>query len=387
MPSSTDPARPLAVGAETPERGGDEALESALRERLRRARRERTCPGAALAVLERGRPRLELLEGRWTYAEDSPPVELDSLFDLASLTKVLATTALAARCHEEGRPALDEAGPDSEPAPRRLLAHAAGFPACIPPIPDHDRGPEDPAVRQAARAAMRAARDHPGAPAAEPATLYSDLGFIALGERLAGPGALAEAVEREILGPAGLSGGAEPGVGVAVAGRGQPLAKALPSERRPGGVARRGLVHDELAAALGGFAGHAGLFGNLRGVVRLVQLWIPGVGAELWSPRTTAEFIRPARLDPASSRALGWETGLTGRAAGGPGWPAGDWFGHTGYTGGCVWITPLGDGFVLLTNRTWPQRPAPEVGSREIHRLRADIGRMLAEGPLRGLLP
>ena len=298
------------------------------------------CPGAALAVVEPdGEPRL-LTAGRFTYAEMATRIGVDSLFDLASLTKVLVTTTLVAQLYEQGRLDLDapcEFLP-SRPTPRDLLAHCSGFPPTyplwkLPPGTDWL-----PLLK----------------PETEPrtASIYSDLNFLLLGEMVTRleETPLDVLAARRIFCPLNLQDTCF-----------CPLSalrpRCVPTEIRPGDtVPLQGTVHDENAAWLGGVAGHAGLFSSLRDLARYAQGLLRG-GEPMLSPKTLKLFTTRANLVPGSSRCLGWDSPSLNSSAGQ--YIAPTAFGHTGFTGTSLWISPEQEkAVVLLTNAVFPRREA-----------------------------
>ena len=295
--------------------------------------------------------------GRFTYEAEAPAVTADSVFDLASLTKVLATTTMAMLLFERGVLELEAPvagilpefrhGEDCRRAQvtlRMLLAHSSGLPGYL-------RLYQSAKGREAMLAAACAAplEADPGARAE-----YSDLGFIVLGEA---PARLADEpldrfCQREVFGPLGMgtTGFCPP---------------AEWKERIPPTVEDRdfrrrvvqGEVHDENASAMGGVAGHAGLFGAARDLATFAHVLLEG-GRPILRPETVAQFTRRETSPPGTSRALGWDTPSTPSQSGKHFSPQS--FGHLGYTGTSLWIDPERQFSVaLLTNRTWPD-PASE---------------------------
>ena len=332
-----------------------------------------TAPGAALAVGRRGR--IVRLRGYGTidWAEDRP-VTPATLFDLSSLTKVVGTTTAAMLLEAEGRLDLDAPvarylpwwmGEDSRKRAvtvRQLLVHRSGMPAFRPWF----RELRGPAAYREALARERLEHD-PGT-----RTLYSDLGFLALGFVLeAAVGApLDRLLAERVWSPLDMEDtGFNPDPEL--------LPRIAPTELdtlwRHQHV--RGRVHDENADALGGVAGHAGLFSTAWDLAIFADLMLAGGVAPACTPavrsgvactRPRSEALRllseesvlrwTARAQPSASYALGWDTPE------GPSSSAGDFFsrrafGHTGFTGTSIWIDPELDLFVvLLTNRINPSR-------------------------------
>ena len=297
--------------------------------------------------------------GTRTFDEHARPAELDTIFDLASLTKPIATTSVVLTLLHAGALGLDDrvsdlvpewAGADRVPATiRMLLEHSSGLAARLLDQPPPDR---------------RGFEHEIGAlPLEYPCgtrSIYSDLGFILLGfcVEQRGRGSLAEQT-RAALGPL-FSSGAETQLG-------DPLLVAVPPELRQRTAPtlplpddhRRGRqlvgeVHDDYAAALGGFAGHAGLFGTAAGVGGFGRVILCAARGDTSMPTPfTPSVVRNAMTRSAvarSSRALGWDTMLPTSSCGTR--LSTEAVGHTGFTGTSLWIDPVRDRyFVLLTNR------------------------------------
>lgn len=360
--------------ARAQEVGMDEARLARVDQIIREAIATGATPGAALAIGRHGR--LVRLGGYGTldWASGSPAVSDSSIYDLASLTKVVATTTAAMLLVDEGRLDLDapvahylpewQAGQGKERVTvRHLLAHSSGLTAGYP-LWRELRGKEA-FVRRIAALGLEVP---PGA-----RTVYSDFGVILLGaiiERLTGEG-LDALLERRLVRPLGLrdtrfnpleQGAAPAGAGAAGANGAPALALLLeriaPTELDT--IFRKthvhGRVHDENAFAMGGVAGHAGLFSSARDLAVFAQFLLNGGAygdARLLRPSTVRRFTR--RQSSASSRALGWDTPTATSSAGA--YFSAASFGHTGFTGTSIWIDPERDVFVvLLTNRVNPTR-------------------------------
>lgn len=310
----------------------------------------RAFPGAAVEVGTRTDVLWRAAFGRFTYADDSPPVTLESIYDLASLTKVIATTTRAMEAVEAGDLALSDRVADRLAAWRGadrdavtiadLLEHASGLTAYLPFFRDH-RG----------RAEFeRAICTLPLEYAPRTRSIYSDLGFILLGFILEDAGyplgdfrltdATADAAEHLAFNPP-------------KAWRERTAPTELDLWR---GRLLQGEVHDENAWVLGGVAGHAGLFGTAAAVgafAREAVRGFSGIGT-FARPDTFARFASTSRV-PGSSRALGWDTMVATSSCGTRLSP--DALGHTGFTGTSLWVDPELDLYVvLLTNRVHPSR-------------------------------
>ncbi len=328
---------------------------------LDKAVAEGVTPGGVLLVARRGTVVLEHGAGWLTRDSEAPAVTPSTIYDLASLTKVIATTALVMRRVEAGDLQLDAAAasylPELEESPvggatlRDLLAHSSGLPCCTEFFRELGEGVD----RDEARAHYL---DHIAAAGLEAGprerAIYSDLGVLLLGEILErGAGRpLDEQFHDEIAGPLGLESlSYTPDLGL--------LDRIAPTEVDSWrGLLVHGEVHDENTHALGGIAPHAGLFGTARDVATFAQAMLNGGAygpARVASARTVALFTRRAGLVPGSSRALGWDTPSEPSSAGR--YFSTRSYGHTGFTGTSLWIDPELDLIVvLLTNRVHPTR-------------------------------
>ena len=328
-------------------------------------------PGGVVAVGHRGRLALLQPFSRLTYDADAPPVAADTRYDLASLTKVIATTTMAMILVDQQRLDLDAPvasflpgfvdapgqpqGKD-EVTVRQLLTHSAGLAATAYWYREIDPAQADRIALK--RDYLRRIEAMPLAYAPGTKSEYSDLGVILLGEileRVAGM-PLDAFVRDHVFEPLGMGQtGFLP----------QPhapelLARIAPTERDPWrGRLVHGEVHDENAYAMGGVAPHAGLFSTAGDLARFAQMLLYGGVLDhrrIVSHATVDAFTRRAGLVPGSSRALGWDTkSATGSSAGTL--FSDRAYGHTGYTGTSLWIDPQRDLFViLLTNRVHPTR-------------------------------
>ena len=338
---------------------------------------EGVTPGASALVVHRGRVLLQEGFGRLTYDEDAPAVTPETMYDLASLTKVVGTTTLVMMLVEERAldislpvsaylPEFLDQAPGEEERNRRsavtvadLLAHCSGLPAWIQFYLEFDpeaRGlPLDEARKLVFDRIMGAASDY------EPRTdtVYSDNGILLLGEiieRVSGK-TLDALVQERLFGPLGMANTRyRPPAGW--------LDRIAPTEDNPWrGTVVRGQVHDENTVVLGEVAAHAGLFSTTGDLGVFLQMLLNGGsmnGQRLLRAETIARFTRRVELAPDSSRALGWDT-PSRTSSGGPS-SAGEHFsassfGHTGFTGTSIWVDPECELFcVLLTNRVYPTR-------------------------------
>jgi serine-type D-Ala-D-Ala carboxypeptidase len=365
---------------------------------LKNAIARRAFPAASLAVTHQGRLVALKAAGHLIYESDAGvpplaslwksgnfPVQPATLFDLASLTKVVATTTMSMLLYERGLLDLDapvaaivpefiSASPQTKQDRRRrevtlrmLLAHSSGLPA-------YERLFVKARTRDELLHAALA-----GSLATDPGQRaeYSDIGFIILGvalERLANE-TLDRFCQREVFGPLGMTSttynpppeqrknipptanecGAntplretrksQPSAGVK-----QNLALSQSSTFR--GRIIQGEVQDENASVLGGIAGHAGLFATAEDVARFAHCVLNG-GPPILRPETVALFTRRESSPEGTSRALGWDTPSSPSQSGK--YFSSSSFGHLGYTGTSLWIDPERQlSITLLTNRTWP---------------------------------
>jgi CubicO group peptidase (beta-lactamase class C family) len=312
---------------------------------------QRAFPGAVFAVLKNGQTVLQGAVGRFTYDQSSESVTLSTVFDLASVTKVAATTAMAMVLFEKGHLNLQEPViarlPEfrSEDSRRgqvtveMLLAHSSGLPAYV-------RLFEQAADRESLlRLAFQVPLETDPGTHAE----YSDIGFILLGEwlqRAAGE-SLDRFCSREVFAPLRMKSSLF-----------NPPA-AMRSEIPPTVDDQtfrhrviQGEVHDENASVAGGIAGHAGLFSNTNDLMKISACMLRS-GPQLWGPETRELFTRRQAAPIGTSHALGWDTPSAPSQSGK--YLSSRSFGHLGYTGTSLWIDGEREiAIALLTNRTWP---------------------------------
>jgi CubicO group peptidase (beta-lactamase class C family) len=289
--------------------------------------------------------------GRLDYDADASATSRDTIFDLASLTKVIATTSLAMRLVDRGTLDLNDPvkrwlpewrGNDRDTVTvRALLTHSSGLTAWLPFYRDFT-GRQD-----FQHAICSLPLEYPP----DTQSIYSDLGFILLGFILEDAAQAPLATQAsELLG----------GITAATLRFNPPVAlRALiaPTEQDLWrGRRLTGEVHDENGWALGGAAGHTGLFGTAEAVgdfARAVLGALKGIDARLAGQETVRRFVTRARVP--GSRALGWDTMLPTSSCGTK--MSASSFGHTGFTGTSVWIDPQRAVYVvLLTNRVNPTR-------------------------------
>jgi CubicO group peptidase (beta-lactamase class C family) len=325
---------------------------------LRAGIEQKAFPGASVAVMHRGK--LVALKGlgRFTYDSDSIEVGTWTHYDLASLTKVVATTAACMRLYDRDQFHLEqkvvEILPEFASSDARrneitfhmLLAHSSGQPGYVKLFETAKSRKE--LVAQALQVPLIA---DPGARAE-----YSDIGFILLGaalERITGQ-RLYKFCEQEIFHPLHAP--------IRFNRPHKPPDDLIPPTERDVTFRHRIVqdeVHDENAWVMGGVAGHAGCFATALDVVTFGQCLLNG-GAPLFRAHTVEVFTRREVSPLGTSRALGWDTPSTPSQSGRYFSPRS--YGHLGYTGTSLWNDPERQlSVTLLTNRTWPDRVSQAI--------------------------
>jgi beta-glucosidase-like glycosyl hydrolase/CubicO group peptidase (beta-lactamase class C family) len=353
----TMPKREMTLRAVPPEAAGFRADGLAALDRLLDGFvAERAFPGGVVAVGKDGGLVHQRAFGRLSYDAEAAPAQTDTIYDLASLTKVVVTTTAAMILVDEGRLDLDK--PVSAFLPRFISKGGAKDKVTVRHLLTHSSGLDwwAPLYKELKGPAAYLDRVQGMDLVYEPGTksVYSDLGLILLGEilqRVSGESLDAFARQR-ILGPLGMADTLyRPGRDL--------LPRIAPTERDPWrGRVVVGEVHDENAHAMGGVAPHAGLFGTAPDLARFAQMLVNGGVYDhrrLVSPETVQLFTRRAGI-PGSTRALGWDTPSDEGSSAGTLLSRRS-FGHTGFTGTSLWIDPDRRLFViLLTNRVHPSR-------------------------------
>ncbi len=369
VPMNLDPAVVAAMN----KAGLDPALAPTLDSIISAAIQDGAASGVALAVGRNGHRAYMRGYGRLDWDSSSSPANDSSIWDMASLTKVVATTTALMLLEESGQLDIDLSvasylpelnAPDKAAITvRQLLTHRGGFEA-FAALYKNFRGREQYLDQINARPLTST----PGTK-----TVYSDWDFILLGlvvERITGS-TLDAFTDARVYKPIGMSD-----------------TRFLPAVEMKGRIAFtevdnvrghiHGDVHDPNALAMGGVAGHAGLFSSARDLSVFAQMLLNGGeydGVRLLKPSTIARWT--ARQGKESSRGLGWDTPSANSSAGHYFSPRS--FGHTGYTGTSIWVDPEKQLYViLLTNRVNPtsanQRQAP------LRRAVADAAQRAASG-------
>jgi beta-N-acetylhexosaminidase len=333
-------------------------LRDTLRSVIDAAVRDSAFPGAFVVVGNKDGIIAQYGAGRIDWNPAAPTPDARTIWDMASLTKVVALTSSMMQLAERGRVALDApvqrylpawTGPNKDRVTlRQLLTHSAGLPAWRP-LYKEATDPES---------ALRLAYATPLDTLPGVRMVYSDIGAILLGEvvRAVSGERLDAYAAKNVFGPLRmldtrfLPAAADSG-------------RIAPTEIDPWRQRHlRGEVHDENAFALGGVSAHAGLFSTGADLARLARAYLNGGqldGARIWTAATIRDFTT-VQDSTFSGRALGWETPTGTNSAGRlMRRPA---FGHTGFTGTSIWIEPAHDVFViLLSNRVNPSRANTKI--------------------------
>ena len=326
-----------------------------LDEQVEQAVRDGLIPGAVLVVGHNGKIVHRKAYGQRALVPAREPMTVDTIFDLASLTKVVATTPAMMRLFEQGK--IRQADPVTKYLPefqggksditvRDLLTHFSGL------KPDLELEPAWSGYQNGVRRALMEKPDGP------PGTrfVYSDINFVLLAEivhRVSGK-MLDEFTQEEIFKPLKMTETAfKPAASL--------RPRIAPTEIDPAtGQPFRGIVHDPTSRYMGGVTGDAGLFSTAADLARYAGM-MANLGeyenARIFSPVTVRKFTSPASPpDQPILRGLGWDIDSTYSANRGELYPIGS-FGHTGFTGTSIWIDPASKSYViLLTNSVHPKR-------------------------------
>lgn len=325
-------------------------------------------PGAVVAVGEGGGTVYRAAFGQRSLEPAGEPMRADDIFDVASLTKVVATTTAVMQLVEAGLVRLDDpaaaywpafaANGKAEITVRQLLTHTSGLP------PDLDLSQAWDGADSALARVIAITPTHPPGSAFE----YSDINFIVLGaivSRVTGE-PLDAYVTAHVFAPLGMSSTAfNPPATL--------LERIVPSDRQDGRL-RWGAVQDPTAYRMGGVAGHAGLFSTADDLARFAQMMLHGGalnGVRVLTPESVALMTTPVTLPGGARRGLGWDMGSAYSLGLDQDFGPGS-YGHTGYTGSLIWIDPsTGAYLIVLTNRLHPD------GGGDVRPLRRDLGRLV----------
>lgn len=359
--------------------GLDAATLGRIDQAVARAVERKTIPGAVVLVTRHGRVGYARAFGLRAVEPAPEPMTRDTIFDMASLTKPVATATSAMVLLDRGQLALGDPLRDRLPefanhgkeaiTVEQLLRHRAGF---IPDnaLKDYQDGPDE-AWKRLAELGLTA----------DPGTrfVYSDVGFEVLGRLIEKVGGepLDDFARHAIFEPLGMKDTRFRPLdrSALIAGDQGRIAPTEPDEQ---GTMLRGVVHDPRARLLGGVAGHAGLFSTADDLAVYTQMLLDqGRGPDgraVLRPETVAAMIDPADTPDRQRRGLGWDLATSYSA------PRGDRFGprsfgHTGFTGTSLWIDPETDtAVIVLTSRLHPEGKGPTP-----NRLRSEIATIVAE--------
>ncbi|HEX8524883.1 MAG TPA: serine hydrolase domain-containing protein [Tepidisphaeraceae bacterium] len=367
---------PIALAADEP-KPLDEAHAQQIERAINAGIELQLTPGAVVVAGRSGGNVYEKGFGHFTYDPNSTAVTPETVYDLASLSKVVGCTSSIMVLVDQGKISVTD--PVSKYIPQmntpekkditieQCLLHQAGF------VPDNDikdyKGSTEAMLSKVYATKLK---NPPGK-----TSDYSDLSFIVLGEvvKAAGGKPLKEFAQQNVFGPLGMKSTAY----------NPPEAwhdRIAPTEKRDGKWII-GEVHDPRAYALGGYAGHAGVFASGADVARFCRMILNKGeldGRRIVKPETVALFTKPHSIkDPKEgttiTRGLGFD--IDSKYSAGPRgklFPKGQSFGHTGYTGTSFWIDPTHDAFVvLLTNRVHPDDDA------DVKALRKRVSTIVAE--------
>jgi beta-glucosidase-like glycosyl hydrolase/CubicO group peptidase (beta-lactamase class C family) len=327
---------------------------------VERAIHDSAFPGAQLVVVKKGEIMMNKNFGRYDYSTDSPEVTDLTLYDIASLTKVVGTTTAVMKLFDEGKINLDEKIATYLPEfgtngkenilVRNLLLHNSGLPAWQKYYLTCNTSSEVLDSIYNSKLIYKTGDS----------TVYSDFGFIVLGKIIESitSSTLDTYLQTEFFEPLGM-------VNTFYNPAGEAVQRTAPTELDT--VWRKkliqGTVHDETSALLGGVAGHAGLFSTASDLAVFVQMILSGGsygGVQYLKPETIKLFTERKSLNV--QRALGWDfKTLKGYTSAGNLF-GNKSFGHTGFTGTSIWIDPERNLFVIfLTNRVHPARSNTKI--------------------------
>ena len=322
-------------------------------------------PGAVLFVRHKGQIRMHQAIGLTASRPDSPSVRVDTIYDLASLTKPLATASSILLLIQDGRLSLTQTlvtlleetqeSPLGQVSLKDLLSHQSGLPAWRPFYQSFP--PTFPAESESRQKRIQVVLDmilQESLDCSSPSvSVYSDLGYMVLGfvvERVTGQ-SLGDFCQKRIFHPVQASSLAFGPYNV----KEEVSNHTAPTEEDPWrGRLLQGDVHDENAAALGGIAGHAGLFGTAQAVGQVTKAWLDSYAgnASIFGQDLVRQFVKP---QTGISWGLGWDTPSQASSSGQ--WFSPESFGHLGFTGTSIWIDPVRElEVIFLSNRVHPNR-------------------------------
>jgi CubicO group peptidase (beta-lactamase class C family) len=352
-----------------------------LRDQIREGVYQGVFPGAVLLVAQGEQTVFFEAAGNRSFVPHPAPMKKEAIFDVASLTKPLATTLVMMKLVDEGGARLDQPLSEllsssslrdkRELTPRLLLSHSAGL---VDWKPFYEKLVDFP-LKDRKRVLREWIIKEPFAYEPGEGSLYSDLGFMLLEwviEERAGEN-LPEFVQRHFYGPLGLKRtfflgtseiGNPPRPPFMKMGRISSEEFAATEDCPWRKKILQGEVHDDNAWALGGYSGHAGLFSDADGVYAIASMLREhyyGIRRDFFRPETVREFFKRQGIVRGSDWALGWDTrALEGSSAGK--YFSRDSVGHTGFTGTSIWMDLEKDVIaIFLTNRVHPKRDNDKI--------------------------
>ena len=340
-------------------------------EQINQAVKDELIPGAVLLIGHDGKIVYRKAYGERALIPTREPMTVDTIFDAASLTKVIATTPSLMKLFEQGKIRLDDPvtrylpefqGGHSNITIRNLMTHFSGL------RPDIDL---KPAWSGYETGIHRALTDQPAGPPGI-RFVYSDINFILLSEivhRLSGK-MLNDYARENVFEPLGMQE-------TMFLPPANLRPRIAPTEIDPAtGQPLRGLVHDDTARYMGGVAGHAGVFTTADDLAKYAQMMLDhgeANGRRLFSADAVQKFTSPqSPADQPILRGLGWDIDSAYSSERGDLFPIGS-YGHTGFTGTSLWIDPFSRTYViLLTNAVHPHR------GKSVNSLRSRVATIVA---------
>jgi uncharacterized protein YbbC (DUF1343 family)/CubicO group peptidase (beta-lactamase class C family) len=377
-PVADAPAPPVQAPRRTPVFRGGQALDSVIQEAVRKDQ----IPGAVVIVGQEGKLVYQKAYGSRALVPSREPMTIDTIFDIASLTKVIATTSSIMKLVEQGRVRINDRvteyipeyqGGKSEITVRHLLTHYSG----LRPFFQLESGGYAGGIRMAV--------NDPPVEAPNTRFVYSDINFILLGEivQRASGMTLADFAREQVFAPLGM-------VDTMFRPPARLRSRIAPTEYMPGThEIIRGFVHDPRARAMDGIAGHAGLFSTAGDLAKFAQMLLDlgkGRRASVFSPLTVRAMTSPqSPPGQLSMRGFGWDIDTAYSSPRGDLYPVGS-FGHTGFTGTSLWVDPSTQSFVVLLSNSVHPKLRPAISS-----LRAKVASAAAAGldvdGIPGILP
>lgn len=318
-------------------------------------------PGAVLLVQSRGETVYRKAFGYRSVGSERVPMTADTLFDLASLTKAVATTSAMMALVQDGKVDLNAPVAHYWPAfgangkghvtLRQLMTHSSGLPAWLP-LEGRFRIPGGGVVQDRTQSVLDTIAALPLRQPPDTAQVYSDLGFVALGEvvRRVSREPLDRFAERRIFQPLGMAD-------THFCPDARLRERAAPTMPRDGRMLQ-GYVHDPTAALCGGVAGNAGLFSTADDLALFAGMLLssdtPTAGTFPLRPETIRRMTSRTTPDLLPARGLGWDIDSAFSKVRGDWMPLGS-FGHTGFTGTFLWVDPYSQTAIIgLTSRLHP---------------------------------